>query len=325
MLEMKKNKILISNPWTPDRPVSKGATAYHNAVASTSWHKNNISMLIKIIKNKIKKNDIVVDYGAGTGSSAIYLLKKIELSKLLLIDNSSSWLGHAHMLLNSNKKVEFYILDKVNNKYLFLNELIGENSVNHIICANTVHLIPNIPETFKGFYDSMKNSGTLVFQSGNITNKANGGALKIDDSINQIHDLGLELIKTDDKFKKYKNNLGKRIKEQYPQRKLVFPDPRPIEYYLNSLKLAGFKNIKVTHKPIKVSYIDWLNFLNVKRLQAGILPEIGGIDPSEQEEKDRSKIIETAAKKLFKKLQKENKYANSKFFTAEWTYVYAEK
>ena len=318
---MKKSK----PSWTPDRPVSSGATAYHIAVVNTSWHKDNIKELIKIVKNKTQANDVIVDFGAGTGSSAIYLLKKLSIAKLVLVDNSPSWLGHAYQILSSNKKSDFLLLEKFNGKYLTLDKLVGSSSVNHIICANTVHLIPNITETFNGFLKSLKESGSLTFQSGNIKNNKNDGILRIDDTINQVHILGLKLIKTNKKFEKYRKNLDEKIQEQKSQRKLVFPDPRPIEYYLEALKSVGFKKINVTYKPIKVAYDDWKNFLSVKRLQAGILPEIGGKHATPQEEKDRAEIIVLSAEELFKKLKKENPHADSKFFTAEWTYVYAEK
>lgn len=317
----------MNSSWNPDRPPSKGATAYHNAVAYTSWHKDNINALIKIIKDKIKKNDVVVDFGAGTGSSAIYLLKYLKpIPKLLLVDNSPSWLGYAYEILHLKKNVEFFLLEKKKDRYMILNEVVGKNTINHVICANTAHLIPNIPEAFKGIYASLKDRGTFTFQSGNIikTSKEEG-ILMIDDSINEVHDMGLKIIQTDDRFRTYRKNLDKRINEQIHQRKFVFPTPRPIEYYLDALKSVGFKNEKVSYERIKVSYKNWLNFLRVRRLQAGILPEVGGKDPTEQEEKDRDAIIVKSSNELFKKLKKENPHANSNSFTAEWTYVYAEK
>lgn len=128
----------MNSIWSPDRPPSKGATAYHNAVAYISWHKDNINALIKIIKDKIKKDDVVVDIGAGTGSSAIYLLKYSKLiPKLLLVDNSPSWLGKAYELLHENKNVQFFLLGKEKNLYITLDQAIGKNTANHVVSANT--------------------------------------------------------------------------------------------------------------------------------------------------------------------------------------------
>lgn len=313
--------------WTPSRPTSKGATGYHNAVSNTMWHKENIKGLVDLVKGKIKKDDIVVDFGAGTGSSSIYLLKLInENFSLLLVDNSPSWLGKAYEILHKNNHVYFFVLNRKGNHYLTLHELIGEHTINHCVSANTVHLIPDIQKTFKGIYSALKKSGTFTLQSGNISrSKRKKGVLMIDNTVSQVHDIALKMIQKDNAFIDYRDGLSKKVKEEKTQRKLIFPNPRPLEYYLKMLKLTGFKNISVSHKQIKVLYKDWLNFLRVKRLQAGILPEIGGKDATEKEIEDRDTLITKASLELFDKLKKENPYATNKSFTAEWVYIYAEK
>lgn len=324
---MAKKKLGQYSSWQPTKPVSIGATTYHNAVINTSWHKKNIYELIRIIREKIKDKDIVVDFGAGTGTSAAYLLKYLKTNlTLLLVDNSPSWLTHAYETLNSNKNVAFFLLEKKEDRYLRLDEAIGENSVDHVVSANTVHLIPNIKEAFTGIYDTLRNHGTFIFQSGNIirSNRKNG-ILMIDDSVNEIHEIAIKMIRKDITFNKYKKDLDKKIEQQTPQRKFVFPSARTLEYYSKILKSVGFRNIKVSYKRIKVAYKDWLDFLKVKRLQAGILPEIGSKNATPQEEKDRDTLITKASLEFFKKLKSQNPFANSKSFTTEWIYVQSEK
>ena len=313
--------------WRPTRPPSRGATAYHSAVVNASWHKENINELIKIIRKKIMGDNIAVDFGAGTGTSSIYLLKYLKTNfKLLLADNSPSWLTHAYEILHKNKRASFFLLGKKKDRYVTLDELFGKNTVDHVVSANTIHLIPNMRETFSGIYNTLKNHGSFTFQSGNIIpSRKMNGILMIDDSIDQIHDTALKIIQTDNVFNRYKKNLDKRILQENHQRNFVFPSPRPIEFYLKILKSVGFKNPKVSYKQIKVKYKDWLKFLRVRRLQAGILPEVGGKDPSEQEEKDRDIIITKASLEFFRKLKKQNPKASVRSFTAQWTYVSAEK
>ncbi|MEK7533761.1 MAG: methyltransferase domain-containing protein [Patescibacteria group bacterium] len=324
---MTQKNLVRYSTWKPSRPLSNGAIAYHNAVVNASWHKENIKELIKIVGKKIKNSDIVVDYGAGTGTSSIYLLKYLKTNfKLLLVDNSPSWLTKAYEIFHLNKNVSFFLLEKKVDGYTALDETIGKNSVDHVVSANTVHLIPNIKEAFKGIYAALKNHGTFTFQSGNIIRAPrNRGVLMIDDSVNKIHDIAIEIIRTDKKFNKYKNSLDKRIEKQIQQRIFIFPTPRPIEYYLKILKSVGFKNEKVTYKQIKVKYKDWLRFVRIKRLQAGILPEIGGKDAPRKEEQDRDTIITKASHEFFRKLKKQNPLATARSFTAEWIYVSVEK
>lgn len=323
---MTKKTFGFNFSWKPDRPVSKGATAYHEAVVRASWHIDNIQELIDIFSKKIKNGDFVVDFGAGTGASAVYFLKKIKKHfTLWLVDNSPSWLGKAYDVLHANKLVNFFILEKAKNGYETLDRTIGKK-INHVVCANTVHLIPDIDEVFRSVYKALKPGGTFTFQSGNIGRiDREKGLMTIDDSVKKVHDIAVKIIKTDDRFKEYRQDITKRILVNSNQRKLVFPDPRPIGYYLKHLQSAGFKKPAISYKRIKVSYKDWLLFLRVRRLQAGILPEVGGKDASINAERERNEIITLAAKKFFSNLIRQNPFSDKTSFTAEWTYVSTEK
>lgn len=324
---MTKKVSVFNTSWKPDRPISKGATAYHDAVINASWHVDNIQELIDTFSKKIKNGDLVVDFGAGTGASAVYFLKKIKKKfDLWLVDNSPSWLGKAYDILHTKKNVDFFILEKIQDKYETLNETIGKDIAEHVISANTVHLIPDINRAFKGVYKALKPGGAFIFQSGNIARvNRKKGLMMIDNSVKEVHDIAVKIIQTSDEFKKYKKNSTKRIRLNLDQRKLVFPDPRFIEYYVSHLQSAGFKEPSVTYKSIKVFYKDWLSFLRVRRLQAGILPEVGGRDTDPATEQERDRLITMAAHEFFNTLKKTNPFATKSFFTAEWTYVSAKK
>lgn len=313
--------------WKPTRPISTGASAYHDAVVNASWHIKNIRELIKIVKNNIKKDGILVDFGAGTGASAVYILELIKQEyKLWLVDNSPSWLGKAYDILHTNKNVDFFILEKVQNKYQMLHQTIGKEIADYVLSANTVHLIPDITNTFKGIYKALKKGGTFTFQSGNIKRQGRDkGILMIDDSIGRVHDIAISIIKRDRNYKHYKKNIIERVQKESAQRKLVFPEPKSITYYIRLLKHIGFCNIHTSHKKIVVNYKDWLSFLRVRRLQAGILPEIGGREPTPKEEQIRDELIVKASHLLFKDLEKNNPLANHTSFTTEWIYVQAQK
>ncbi len=321
-----KNSVSYSS-WIPNRPISKGAAAYHRAVVNASWHKKNISELIRIIRPKIKSGDVVVDFGAGTGASAIYFLQAFKsVCQFLLVDNSPSWLAKAYRLLHYRENVSFLLLEKKKNRYAFLDELIGKEHADHVVSANTVHLIPNIEETFAGIKRSLKLEGTFTFQSGNIlSTKREPGILMIEDSINQIHNLAIGIIRHEEAYARYRNNLAIKIKEAQVQRRFVFPNPRPIGFYVRALKTAGFGKPVIVTSYIQVTYKDWLAFVRVRRLQAGILPEVGGKNPTLREERDRDRIITDATHQFFVHVQKENKLATKKSFTAQWIYVQAQK
>ncbi|MBI1934871.1 methyltransferase [Candidatus Woesearchaeota archaeon] len=313
--------------WRPDRPVSKGATAFHEAVANSSWIKDILNELSAIVRPKIKDGDIIVDFGAGTGTSAMLLLnhfgKKISL---WLVDNSQSWLGKAYELLNGFQNIRYFILEKKGGSYMTLAEIVGNNTVDHVVSANTFHLVPDVEEVFIGIADALKKGGTFTFQTGNfIREHRPEGCLMIDDTVKSVHDTALEIVRTNNRFKSYRKGLDRRIEFEEAQRKFVFPEPRHIDFYLGALKKSGFRYQNPTYIPVKVRYDDWLNFLRVKRLQAGILPEIGRKEPSPAEEEDRDALITMGALKLFKDLELNNPLANEEYFKIDIVYVTAVK
>lgn len=326
-----KNESLQLKPWYPDKPVSKGASAYHDAVSNASYYLESLDKLMKIVSKKIKKGDIVVDFGAGTGVSAMQLLRRLKANfKVWLVDNSPAWLGKAYEVLGKNQNVEYFLLEKTGNNpkniYATLGETVGEEAVDHVISANTVHLIPDLEYTFRGINSALKPNGTFTFQSGNIIrNNRKKGILMIDDTVKRVHDIAIDIVKTDIQYMNYKKVIDERIETTNKQRKTVFPEPRPLEYYLKMLKEAYFKYTESYYKLFKIKYEDWMDFLRVKRLQAGILPEIGGIDPSPDEEKDRDDLITTSAKKLFEELKNNNPMSDDESFTVELIYVAAIK
>ncbi len=314
-------------PWRPDKPVSKGAAAYHDAVSKAGYYVTILDELMKIAASKIKDDDVVVDFGAGTGVSALRLLEYVKSNiKLWLVDNSAAWLGKSYEILGDKKNVSCFLLERTADGYASLSETVGEEVVDNVISANTVHLIPNLNDVFIGISEALKENGYFMFQSGNITRKNRlNGALMVDDSVKRVHDIALDIVRTDPKFSHYKKDLDKRIKMNESQRKFVFPDPRPIEVYLDSLKKAGFACQEPYFKLFKVNFSDWLKFLRVRRLQAGILPEIGGHDPTSQEESDRDALITKATNMLFKELTENNELAENDSFTIEVVYVTAKK
>ncbi|MBS3105343.1 methyltransferase domain-containing protein [Candidatus Woesearchaeota archaeon] len=323
---MEKNETILK-PWRPDKPASKGATAFHDAVFNSSWLKDILYELAAIVRPKIKNGDIVVDFGAGTGTSSILLLKHLKQSiSLWLVDNSQSWLGKAYELLHGFPNVDYFILEKKGNAYATLAETIGSGAADHVISANTIHLIADVGDVFSGISLALKKGGTFTFQTGNfLREKRPEGALMIDDTVKIVHDIALDIVRTDPKFAIYRKSLDKRIATEESQRRFVFPDPRPIEFYLDALKTSGFKYDAPIYIPVKVRYDDWLNFLRVKRLQAGILPEVGGKEPSPQEEEDRDALITRGALKLFKDLENSNPLSDNKRFTIDIAYVTSVK
>src|SRR3989339_861973 len=98
-------------PWKPDRPVSRGAAAYHDAVSNAEYYIKILDELMRIVSPGIRENNVVVDFGAGTGVSALRLLEHLKINvQLWLVDNSAAWLGKAYQVFSNNPNVKCFLL-----------------------------------------------------------------------------------------------------------------------------------------------------------------------------------------------------------------------
>ncbi len=313
--------------WKPTAPISKGASAYHDAVCNAKYYVTILDELMMNAAQKIVEGQIVVDFGAGTGVSALRLLKQAsDHFDLWMVDNSPAWLGKAYEILHDRKGTDFFIVGKKGETHATLSQTIGEGIADHVVCANTIHLIPDIAEVFEGVSCALKEGGMFFVESGNVLyDDTPKGALLVDDTVKRVHDIALDMVRYNPSFSSYKADLDADIRKYAAQRKFVFPDPRPLSFYCEMLQKSGFVVERSYAKLFKVEYGDWLTFLRVKRLQAGILPEIGGNDPSNKEEEDRDNLISLATHKLFDELRAENPLADKQGFTIEVVYIIAHK
>lgn len=313
--------------WKPKKKGSDGARMYHNAVIKAEWNLDNLEILAQIFDRLDKEKKVIIDFGAGTGASSVYLKEHIKsTSELCLVDNSPSWLTVAYELLGECENVKFHIIGKQGEDYETLSDVIGNKVADVVVSANTFHLILDINSAISGIYDALRPEGYFLFQSGNIIREdRNEDLLMIDSTIEEIHTIAIDIIKNEDQFKEYRQDIDEQISQELGQRKMIFPTPRPISQYISAMEGVGFKNIDVTYKKIYVKYEEWKIFLGVNRIQAGILPEVGGRFPTDKELEDRITIIKLAVDKYFKELSNHNSLADENGFMAEWVYLQGEK
>ena len=99
----------VSSGWAPEDLSSEDiedGEAYHRALyhsgevsAPSSWHRESVGPLIDLALPHITHGSVVVDYGTGTGASAIELLKKLDGEEIrvnmILVDPLVSWFSKA--------------------------------------------------------------------------------------------------------------------------------------------------------------------------------------------------------------------------------------
>jgi len=213
------------------------------------WHKNATTPLINLAIDKIKSGDVIVDYGSGTGGSAIELVKKLDnLSldyKLILVDPLESWFSKAYSILKKRSNIFFCKSYGQNSQgqtsFLTLDELLGGNKVDLIISSSTIHLIPNkvLHSLFSEFYDNLSDEGKFIWSSGDIPSKL----LPI--GCNLLHDPYREILK------QIRNNIDycnfesgfdeNSIIKMRKRADKLFPYSNDIDYYMDALHNSKFR------------------------------------------------------------------------------------
>ncbi|MBI4387733.1 MAG: hypothetical protein HY582_01655, partial [Candidatus Omnitrophica bacterium] len=230
------------------------------------WHFKSVQPIIKQALPYIQDGDIVLDYGAGTGGSAIELLKVLKERgikiTLVLTDISPSWLATAWKILQDpelrgKSEVKFYMLwDVQANSFKPLSNVFGSRKTKVIIAANVPHLIPEVfmDETFQNFENVLDQKGALVWSSGDIA--LNDGALPMNavlahDILRDVRRTALKLIDEDERFVHLRKSLDRKARRLAARRadRLILPNPHTIGMIEEKFKKVGFTG-DVTHGDI---------------------------------------------------------------------------
>lgn len=172
---------------------------YHNSLYKDgnictphNWHDTNMKPLCNKLKDIVFDGIRIIDYGTGTGGSAIEIVKILENKniknyKLYLVDPLKSWFYKAYKIFGSNNNIEYKLSSsKTTGKRIFydLYDLVNEK-VDVVVMANTIHLIKNknLDRIFKDISCILKTSGVFMYSSGDISindsNNLNGTSRKL--------------------------------------------------------------------------------------------------------------------------------------------------
>jgi len=237
------------------------------------WHKQATEPLIELVKNKVNEGDVVIDYGSGTGGSAAELLKYLDANKitcnLILIDPLDSWFSKAYSLLGNRPDV-FFCKSMVKeylgkNRFLSLEEMIGDNKVDIIFSSSTFHLIPELAfrDLLVQFHNSLNDKGHIFWSSGDIPNED----MAVDKSglLHEPYRLLTKFIKEDPEYLKYLGNLERpRINSLEYKASKIFPISKDISFF-RSLLSEGFTGDIFQSKVLK-SFDEACLFMNNNRL-----------------------------------------------------------
>jgi len=301
--------------------------SYHRALyldgdveQPASWHRDSINHLLELVMPHIQQGSLIVDYGTGTGGSAIELLKQTDAAglsiELILIDPLVSWFGKARELLGHRTDVhfEYSMFTDDNGKIGFrrLDEMLNGRSANVIISASTLHLVPikALSDLGMQFNKSLAVGGVFVWDSGDIESEIlPPTAALLHDPYRAVR----EYLKTDSTRKKLLAEMGEVDAQRAEHRAdRIFPKPFSLDVILDAFDSAGFSST-ITDHIVGFSNEDAKRFILVPRLSEIAAPLVEG--------EERNKAVSEAIAAVLKQMRKIGT-ASDEGYRSHWIYGY---
>ena len=120
--------------------------------------KNYNQIHLKIFENTIKylhENDVVLDYGCGTGTKTLLIADKVK--KINGIDISAKMIEHA-----KNKAMKSKILNVEFEEISILDTEYEKESFDVILAFNVLHVINNQPQVISRIIQLLKQGGLFI-------------------------------------------------------------------------------------------------------------------------------------------------------------------
>jgi SAM-dependent methyltransferase len=310
--------------WT-HQPVERFGLAY-DKVERHGWY-GNLDPIVDDLATNLKENDIMVDYSGGTG----ILLDRLKLrifdrgAGILIVDSSPRFLRVAVEKFATDPRVAFRLLRflKDEKRLQRIGEVLSpallQRGIDKIACTNAVHLYTDFEETAAAWASVLRPGGELFINSGNIRNpRAKPNQWILDETVWVINDLAEGIVRSDPRYVAYRSVLddGERMEAHSAFRNRVFVEPRRLDFYLNTLRSAGFQIESVTEHNIRARVDDWYEFLSA--YHDAVLGWVGGNEkvdgraPTAEAIADRLSLIRQAIDTLFGPRME---------FDACWTYI----
>jgi SAM-dependent methyltransferase len=312
--------------WTRE-PVDAFGAAYDN-VDGHGWYRN-LDPTVEELSHLLSDGDVLVDYSGGTG----ILLDRLKLrvfdiqTGAVIVDSSPKFLRVALEKFRDDPRVGFRLLRYRKNEGRLdrLDEVLGapllERGVDVIVSTNAIHLYPDPYDTASSWIRTLRSGGHVLVSSGNIRNpRARRSEWILDETVWVVGDLAEGLVRTDPSYAAYRGDLDdeERMRAHAAFRDKVFLHPRPLDFYVETLELAGLKVESVREASIEAGVQDWYELLAA--YNDAVLGWVGGTEkidgarPTAEALADRLRLMRHAMDVLFH---------GRPTFQACWTYITA--
>ena len=318
---------VLASPWVKE-PLEALALNY-DTVENHGWY-SNLDYTVEQVGEYARKGDILVDYSGGTGIFAKRLLDRLGSKDvgIVIVDSSPKFLRLALEKFRDEPRMAFRHIRFLREERRLerVDEVLGEallqRGVDGVVSTNAIHLYFHLAETLKSWRGILRPWGRVFIQSGNIKSpELADDEWIIDETVEVIHSRAMEIVRDQESFRHYRSVLEdtEYMSAHDALRRKYFLPVRPLEYYLGSLRSAGFDVTSVRHRRIPARVSEWYEFLSV--YHEGVLGWVGGAEKivgasaSETVIEDRLTIMRLAMERVF----------NDAFeFGASWTYITCE-
>lgn len=313
--------------WTR-APVASLAQKY-DAVGRHGWYAN-LDASVEVLARALRPGEIVVDFSGGTGLLVERLLAAIgdRPVGIVIVDSSPKFLALALEKLCDEPRVAFRLIRYLaeEKRLQTLDEVLDRplvGRVDALVSANAVHLYYGLDATLASWARSLRPGALVHVQSGNVRNAdAAPGAWIIDDTVTAVDVAARKLVMGETSFSRHRPALEDpaRMAQHDAFRQKVFIPPRPLSYYEEALRGAGFAIERVWSRPIEARADDWSEFLAA--YSDAVLGWVGGTEkiegraPSREDLEDRLRIMRLALDVVLTGVPS---------FDATWTYIDARK
>ena len=259
-------------PRIPDEEwVSQPVDAFglhYDTVENHGWYRN-LDLTVDQLAADLREGNILIDYSGGTG----ILLDRLRLRifdrqvGMLIVDSSPKFLRVALERFRSDARVAFrrlrYLKDEKRLQYV--DEVLPAGFAGDVLVStNAIHLYDELENTLRAWTRVLRPGAKVRINSGNLRNpRAGENEWIIDETVYVVHEVATGIARTDDRYAGYRPVLedDDRMRAYLEYRDRVFLAPRPLDYYLDALEVAGFEVEEVTERTIEADVEEWYEFL----------------------------------------------------------------
>jgi len=300
---------------------------HYDTVENHGWY-GNLDLTVEQLADDLRDRETLIDYSGGTGILLERLRTRIgdRPVGMMIVDSSPKFLRVALDRFRADERVAFrrirYLKDE--RRLQYVDEVLPPGfQADALVSTNAIHLYDDLEDTLRAWTRVLRPGAKARINSGNIRNpRAAEGEWIIDDTVYLVHEAAARIVRSDERYAAYRLVLEdeERLRAYLDYRDRVFLAPRPLDYYVDALRGAGFEIAEVTERTIEANVDEWYEFLaayaDAVLGWAGGSVKVDGDGASAKAAADRLRLLRESLGDIF---------GGRPTFRCCWTYISATR